>query len=467
MHETMILLIDDDPGVVASLALVLKRAGHQTRPAACPAEAMEALAAEPCQLVLQDMNFSSSTSGDEGLVLLKQIQHRYPELPVILMTAWGSIELAVQGMRAGASDFITKPWSNDRLLQGVQTAIGLAHARPEDSGLLSREELDQRYDFASVIGRDPTLLRSLEIAGRVSATDASVLLTGESGTGKDVIAAAIQANSGRRQGPFVKVNLGGISSTLFESEMFGHVKGAFTDAREERQGRFALADGGTIFLDEVGDVDPGCQVKLLRVLQERTFEVLGCSRTRSVDLRVISATNRDLASLVAAGEFREDLLYRLNLISLHIPPLRQRRGDIPDLARSFVDAAALVYARPGLEIAADGLEWLAQQQWPGNVRELKQAIERTVLISSRQILDREELASAAAMQPPAAARSTDTAQGEGITFEPGATTLEEMERTAIIQCLEHCGGNLTRTADVLGLSRTALYRRLDKYGIQL
>ena len=237
--------------------------------------------------------------------------------------------MAVRGGKAGAADFITKPWTNEQLVQAVRTALSLAATEHGQAGIPTREELDGRWDFSNILGRDLRLLRLLEVAGRVSATDASVLLTGESGTGKDEVAEAIFRNSQRCAGPFVRVNLGGISSTLFESEMFGHVKRAFTDARQDRQGRFELAHGGTIFLDEIGDLDPGCQVKLLRVLQDRTFEVLGSSRMRAVDLRVISATNRNLAELVEKGDFREDLLYRLNLIALQLPPLRERREDVP------------------------------------------------------------------------------------------------------------------------------------------
>ncbi len=336
----MILIVDDDPSVTASLGLLLKRHGHPTRAARSREEALAVLREAEVDLVLQDMNFSRATTGEEGLELLGRIRRLRPRLPVILITAWGSIALAVEGMKAGAADFVTKPWSNAQLLQAVETALSLARQGEAGDGKgapASRDELDRRFDFRGMIGAEPRFLKLLELIGRVAPTDASVLITGESGTGKELVAEAIHRNSRRKEGPFVKVNLGGISSTLFESEMFGHVKGAFTDARADRKGRFEIADRGTIFLDEIGEVDPAAQVKLLRVLQDRSYEALGSSLPRTVDVRVVSATNRDLAERVAAGAFREDLLYRLNLIALRLPALRERRGDVPLLARHFLD----------------------------------------------------------------------------------------------------------------------------------
>ena len=283
----MILIVDDDASIVASLALLLKQAGFASITASSPDEALRCFARESISLVLQDMNFSRQTTGEEGLKLLGDIKNIRPKLPVILITAWGSIPLAVRGIQNGAADFITKPWTKQQLLQSVKTALDLADAslRDDASHSSSRDDIDEKYDFNRIIGADPQLLRTLEVLGRVSATDASVLITGESGTGKEIIAEAVHRNSRRSRGPFVKVNLGGISSALFESEMFGHVKGAFTDARQNRKGRMELADGGTIFLDEIGDLLLSSQVKMLRVLQDRTYEVLGSSMTRTVDVR--------------------------------------------------------------------------------------------------------------------------------------------------------------------------------------
>jgi DNA-binding NtrC family response regulator len=455
----VILLVDDDPSVTASLALLLKQHGYATVAAATPGEALAAAVRPDLSLVIQDMNFSRQTTGEEGLALLARLKAARPEVPVILLTAWGSISLAVQGMKAGAADFVTKPWSNQQIVQCVATTLGLAGGRAahEQEPALTREELDSRYDFGDVIGGDPQLLRLLQLAGRVAGTDASVLVTGESGTGKELVAEAIHRNSRRRAGPFVKVNLGGIPSTLFESEMFGHVRGAFTDARADRKGRFEVAHGGTIFLDEIGDLDAGAQVKLLRVLQDRTFEVLGSSQTRTVDVRVISATNRTLADLVARGEFREDLLYRINLITLHLPPLRERPDDIPVLASRFVQAVSHLYGRDDLAVTPAALGWLRRQPWPGNVRQLRQWIERAALVGTHAAIDVADLESIATMEPRDPARDALPAVG--------SMTMEEIERAMIVKSMKHHGGNITRVAESLGLSRAALYRRFEKYGI--
>ncbi|MBP7569996.1 MAG: sigma-54-dependent Fis family transcriptional regulator [Acidobacteria bacterium] len=456
----MILIVDDDPSVTASLALALKQAGRPSHAVSSPSAALSWLEREPCELVLQDMNFSRRTSGEEGLELLARIRGLRPDLPVILITAWGSIGLAVAGMKAGASDFITKPWTNEQLLHSVRSVLGVSAARPGEAGTRGpdREELDARYDFGALVGRDPRLLRILEIIGRVAPTDASVLITGESGTGKELVAEAVHRNSRRQRGPFVKVNLGGISSTLFESEMFGHVKGAFTDARSDRKGRFEMADGGTIFLDEIGDLDASSQVKLLRVLQDRTFEVLGSSLRRAVDVRVVTATNRNLGEKVDRGEFREDLLYRINLIAVHLPPLRERRDDIPVLAASFLQTVGAVYQRDGLAMSPAAVRWLQGLPWPGNVRQLRQWIERTVLVSARPVLEVEDFQATSEMEPPAS-------RDDGLPTV-GSMTLDEIEKGMIQKSLRHHGGNISRVAESLGLSRAALYRRLEKYGIE-
>jgi DNA-binding NtrC family response regulator len=454
----MILIVDDDRSVTASLTLLLKQAGLPSIAAASPEEALEVLRHQPCQLIIQDMNFSRRTSGEEGLALLQQIKAATPSIPVILITAWGSISLAVQGMKAGASDFVTKPWTNQQMLQTVQTALGLAATRPAaDEGALSREDLDGRYDFGDLVGRDPRMLRVLQLAGRVAPTDASVLITGESGTGKELVAEAIHRNSRRAARPFVKVNLGGISSTLFESEMFGHVRGAFTDARTDRKGRFEIAHGGTIFLDEMGDLDPPSQVKMLRVLQDRTFEVLGSSQRREVDVRVVSATNRPLQDLVARGDFREDLLYRINLIAIHLPPLRERPDDIPVLASRFLHTAAQVYQRDPLTLSDAAQRWLQAQPWPGNVRQLRQWVERAVVVGTGDRLDVPDFVEAA------------DAPGFGAPSESlpavGSMTMDEIERAMIVKSLRHHAGNISKVAESLGLSRAALYRRFEKYEI--
>jgi DNA-binding NtrC family response regulator len=460
MDAPLILAVDDDDAVTASLELLLSQAGYRSACAASPAEALARLAAGDVSLVLQDMNYSRETTGEEGMRLLESIKAARPELPVILITAWGSIELAVRGMKAGAADFITKPWSNEQVLQSVRTALGLAAsevARGEGEPP-GRAELDDRYDLGGIIGENRRLLDALDIACRVSGTDASVLITGESGTGKEMVAEAIHLNSGRRDGPFVKVNLGGIASTLFESEMFGHLRGAFTDAHRDRRGRFAMAEGGTILLDEIGDLDLRSQVKMLRVLQDRTYEILGSSETRTLDVRVVTATNRNLLRGVEEGSFREDLLYRINLISIHLPSLQERSDDIPLLARHFLKLAAETYDRDEQGISDEALEWLRAQEWPGNVRQLKHLIERTLLVSGNVRLEPEQFERTHAMgggEPP-----------EEKLPAVGSMTLDDIEKSMIEKSMRHHEGNISRVAESLGMSRAALYRRLRKHGIE-
>jgi DNA-binding NtrC family response regulator len=455
----MILIVDDDDSVTASLGLLLRQHGHETAATASPDATLAAIEARRPDLILQDMNFSLGTGGEDGLELLGRIRARWPEIPVILITAWGSIPLAVRGMKAGAVDFVAKPWSNAQIVQAVDTALALAASSATEGSPPDRRELDARHDFSGLVGQDPRFLRILELVARVAPTDASVLITGDSGTGKELVAEAIHRNSRRSRGPFVKVNLGGVSSTLFESEMFGHVRGAFTDARADRRGRFEVADGGTIFLDEIGDLDASSQVKLLRVLQDRSYEVLGSSATRTVNVRVVSATNRALPDLVAKGGFREDLFYRLNLISIRLPALAERRGDVPLLAGTFLERAARTYTRSAPRLTPKAVEWLQARPWPGNVRELRQAIERAVLVLDGDLLDADHFRALDDLE-------RTTLSGETLPA-PGAMTLPEMERAMIAKCLRHYDGNVTRAADALGLSRAALYRRLEKHGLDV
>ena len=456
-----ILIVDDDPTVVTSLSLVLKRAGLKSDGADRPESAFKLLEKNHYDLILQDMNFSRKTTGEEGLAMIAKLKSLYPQLPVILMTAWGSISLAVEGMRAGANDFITKPWSNEQIIQSVKITLGLADAYGCSNGdrIVTRAELNEKYNFKMVVGENPEFVKILNIVGRVSPTDASVLIVGASGTGKELIAEAIHQNSARKDAAFVKVNLGGISSSLFESEMFGHVKGAFTDAKQDRKGRFEIADGGTIFLDEIGDLNLECQVKLLRVLQDRTYEVLGSSITRSVDVRVVSATNRNLPELIEHGDFREDLLYRLNLIAIHIPVLLDRSDDIPLLVNHFLESIASVYRRPGVSINEAGLQWLQKLPWPGNIRELRQLVERAVLLSNSTTLDVGDIERALQMQP-----AEPTPQK---LFAIGSMTLEEMERSMVEKAMAQYNNNVGKVAEALGISSAALYRRLEKFGINL
>ncbi|WP_375435182.1 sigma-54-dependent transcriptional regulator [uncultured Hymenobacter sp.] len=455
----MILIVDDDVAVRTSLGLLLKQAGYPAKGVATPAEALRLVQEVAPRLVLMDMNFSLDTSGQDGLQLLAEVKQVAPQVPVILITGWGSITLAVEGKKAGAAEFVTKPWHNDSLLQTIRTILSLREVETEtDPAALSRRQLDKQYNFQNIVGQDMRLLHVLRNVGQVAATDASVLIEGESGTGKELIAEAVHHNSHRRRQPFVKVNLGGISASLFESEMFGHRRGAFTDAKTDRVGRFELANGGTIFLDEIGELDLSSQVKLLRVLQDRTYEVLGDSKPRRLDIRVICATNRNLTDMVQQGRFREDLFYRINLITVRLPALRERPQDIPLLVQHFVDGLRATYSRPSLKVNTRAQHWLQEQPLPGNIRELKNLVERAVLVSGKDELGPEDFQ---AQFQRASARPSES----GELPEPGTMTLDELEAHMIRRTLEHYSGNISRVAKALGLSRGALYRRLEKYAI--
>jgi len=452
-RKRRILIVDDDGAVQVSLALLLKQAGFEAVCADGPQQALDQLQVGPVDLVLQDMNFSLQTSGEEGLDLLARIKQLQPALPVLLMTAWGSISLAVRGVKAGAANFFTKPWDNTQLVALVEATLELA--TPARAPALTRRALDAQCEFSGIVGEHPKLLKVLETIAQVAHTRAPVLILGESGTGKELIADAIHRNSPRAGHPIVKINMGAVTPTLFESEMFGHVRGAFTDARSDRKGHIASADKGTLFLDEIGELQRGDQVKLLRVLQDQRYQPVGASRTEQADLRVVSATNRELAELVASGEFREDLFYRLNLITIRLPPLRERRSDIPLLARHIAAGVAGGYGLGEVVLAPGALDWLSNQPWPGNIRQLKQTLERALLLAGKQHLGQADFLAASAVD-------------EGV---PGARlgvdgmTLEQVERHMIEQALQHHAGNISRMARALGLSRTALYRRLERHGL--
>lgn len=440
----MILIVDDDNSVRISLKLLLKRNGYEVATAATPAEAISFVRASRPDLVIMDMNYTRTTTGEEGLILLKQIKVFHPDVPVILITAWGNIPLAVEGIRAGAFDFITKPWDNHTLLGRITTALSLAAKEGT--------ETESSFDRSAIIGRDPKLLSVLDTIERVAATNAPVLILGENGTGKELIAEAIHRNSNRRNGPMVKVNLGGLSQSLFESEMFGYRKGAFTGAVTDREGRFAAAEGGTIFLDEIGDLDINSQVKLLRVLQEHTYEPLGDTRTRRADVRVVCATNADLNDMLRKGTFREDLYYRINLITVTLPPLRERRDDIPLLVDHLLRKVCKAAGRELPKVTEEAMELLKAQPWPGNIRQLANIVERTLLVTPGDTLDARDF------------------QARGISSEvhpdvnPGR--LKSREKTEIENAITEAGGNLTRAAALLGITRQTLYRRLAKYGIK-
>lgn len=442
----MILIIDDDRTVRMGLSLVLRHAGYEVEAVGDPDSAISAVRASAHELVLMDMNFYGGTSGDDGIALLRKVKILRPDVPVILISAWGSIPLAVEGVKYGAFDFITKPWNNVLLLQRIKTALAVSSRAAE---------VEADFDRSMIIGKSDALGQVLESVRRIAPTDASVLITGENGTGKELIAQAIHANSRRRGAPFVQVNLGGIPQSLFESEMFGYVRGAFTGAAGERKGRFELADGGTIFLDEIGELDLNCQVKMLRVLQEHSFERLGESRQRMVDIRVVSATNADLTAMLAERTFREDLYYRINTIVLHLPPLRERREDIPLLVRHF---AASHKDRPNAEFTSDAMTYLQRLPYPGNVRQLKNIIDRVLLMSPSGIVERRDVEAACGGMP--GADDVKAASGNA------GMTLDEIERRAVMAALEKHSGNLSEAAVELGITRQSLYRRMEKYGIK-
>ena len=450
----MVLVVDDDKSIRLSLKLILERNGYEVTMAEEPKEAIRIIRDTPAvELVLMDMNYNiyrtSSNDGEEGLTLLKQIKVFRPDMPCILMTAWGTIDLAVRGMRAGAFDFITKPWDNGVLLERIETARQI-----QNSKLINSKFPSSTGEGAGV--ELPSLSNIYSIVARVAPTNAPVLITGESGTGKELIAEAIHRQSRRANGPFVKVNLGGISTSLFESEMFGHKKGSFTDATADRIGRFELAKGGTIFLDEIGELSLASQVKLLRVLQDQTYEVLGDSHTRRSDVRVICATNVDLRQMVEEHTFREDLLFRINLINLHLPPLRERREDIPLLVEHFLREACLANNVPVVTASHEAIAYLQTLPFPGNIRELKNLVERALLMHD----PKGDKLTAADFAPPSHPAALPPASPEG-----PAATLDDLERSAIAACIQKHNGNLSLAAKELGISRGALYRKIEKHGL--
>ncbi|MEM6697934.1 MAG: sigma-54 dependent transcriptional regulator, partial [Bacteroidota bacterium] len=414
-----------------------------------PKEAIATIAEKKPELLLLDMNFTIETTGKKGIETLRKIRSVYPNLPIILITGWATVQLAVEGMKLGARDFIAKPWDNKHLLNSIKTILALEEGKRIKSTPKSND------NFAHIIGQHPDFLQVIQTAERVAKTEASVLITGESGVGKELIAEAIHYESLRAKKPFVKVNLGGVSSSLFESELFGHKKGAFTDAIADRKGRFEMAEGGTIFLDEIGDLELGSQVKLLRVLQEKTYEVLGSSQSKRADVRVVSATNKPLEDMIEKGTFREDLYYRINLIKIEIPPLRRRSTDIPLLVDFYVNNLKQTYNRPELRVAEAANDWLQQQAFTGNIRQLRNLVERVVLMSNNeelQIADFQQF------------YSGKTANNDSFP-KVGTLSLEEMEIKMIQQAMNYHQQSVSAAAKSLGLTRSSMYRRLQKYEI--
>jgi len=455
-----ILIADDQADVVAALSLLLKGEGFKIDSASSPAGVLKALDGGPeFDVVLIDLNYArDTTSGAEGLDLLSKIQAIDPALPVVVMTAWGSVNLAVEAMRRGARDFIQKPWDNARLLAILRTQVELADAlrrgtRLEAENIALRDSVSEAgSETPKIIAESPAMKSVLRLVERIGPADANVLIMGENGTGKEVITRVLHSISSRRSKPLISVNAGALAEGVFESELFGHVRGAFTDAKSDRVGRFELAAGGTLFLDEIGNVPLNLQAKLLRVIETGEFERVGSSKTQKVNVRLLSATNADLVAEVAQGRFRQDLLFRLNTVEIRLPPLRDRLEDIPVLADYFLKIHRERYRRPIIGFTPEALDALRHHLWPGNVRELDHVIERAVLMSTGNMVTAFDLA----------LEGTPDAR---LSAQLEEMSLEDAERLLIKKALARFEGNANRAAEALGLSRSALYRRLQKYGL--
>jgi len=446
-----VLVADDQQDVLEALRLLLKTHGCDADTVSSPHAVLSALEKRDYDALLLDMNYTrDTTSGQEGLDVLQQLVGLEPDLPIIVMTAWGSVEGAVEAMRRGARDYIEKPWDNARLMSILGTQIELGRALRRARRLENENRLLRRDHLPRLIADSPKMKPILQLMERIGPSDANVLISGEHGTGKELVAQWLHASSPRAQKPFIPVNMGGLSEGIFESELFVHVKGSFTDAKMDRVGRFELADTGTIFLDEIGNVPFALQAKLLRVLQTGDVERVGSSKARHIDVRVISATNAQLNEEVSQGRFREDLLFRINTIELHLPPLRERREDIPPLAMHFLRRHASRYRKQLTAFDAGAMQMLLSHPWPGNIRELDHAVERAVLLAQTDQIRIHDLALRGSTS--AAPRLEDL-------------TLEEVERLLIQKALSRYEGNVSRAAQALGLSRSALYRRIAAYGL--
>ena len=454
-----ILIADDQADVLAALSLLLKGERYQIETTSSPNGVLRSIETQDFEVVLMDLNYArDTTSGSEGLDLLTRIRAADPTLPVVVMTAWGSVDLAVEAMRRGARDFIQKPWDNARLLAVLRTQVELAEAlrrcrKLEAENLALRDSVaDSTSDLPQIVAESPAMKAVLNLVERIGPADANVLITGENGTGKEVITRLLHSMSSRRTKPLISLNAGALAEGVFESELFGHVRGAFTDAKSDRVGRFELADGGTLFLDEIGNVPLNLQAKLLRVLETGEFERVGSSKTQKVNVRLLSATNADLNAEVAQGKFRQDLLFRLNTVEIRLPPLRDRPDDIHRLAEHFLRMHRERYRRPIMGFSSEALEALRHHLWPGNVRELDHVIERAVLMSTDSVVTAFDLA----------LESTPDAR---LSAQLEEMSLEDAERLLIKKALARFEGNANRAAEALGLSRSALYRRLQKYGL--
>jgi DNA-binding NtrC family response regulator len=449
--QMRILIADDQPDVLEALRLLLKREGYKIESAEFPQQVLQMIENRDYDAAIIDLNYTrDTTSGQEGLELLAKIQAIDSMLPVIAMTAWGSVDIAVEAMRRGARDFIQKPWENERLSSIIRTQLELSEAIRRGQRLEAENQLLRADNLPTMIAQSPVMQPVLDLISRVGPSDANVLITGEPGTGKEVVARTLHAISSRSNKPMVTVNAGGLAEGVFESELFGHVKGAFTDAKMDRVGRFELADTGTLFLDEIANVPMNLQAKLLRVLEVGEMERVGSSKTKKVDARVISATNANLPEEVQNGRFRQDLLFRLNTIEIHLPPLRERREDIAPLANHFLGVHARRYRKSITGFDHNALQALYEHAWQGNVRELNHVVERAVLMAQDNAI-----------------KASDLALRAGTVAAPRLEemSLEDVEEFLIKKALARYGGNVSHAASALGLSRSALYRRLQRFGL--
>lgn len=458
-NRQKILIGDDDANIIYSLKFLLEAEGYSVSSVNSPDSLIELIKHQHFDLLLLDMNFNlDTTSGQEGLNLIKQVRGLEELIPIIMLTGWATVELAVQSLKLGANDFLQKPWDDDRLLHAIKTQLQGADVQKqlrclsEENHLLKRQENPSQ---SAPIAKSPAMLACLDQLSRFAKSDMNILLTGENGSGKSLLAGFVHEQSNRHQGRLVSVNMGAISENLFESEMFGHVKGAFTDAKSARVGRFELADGGTLFLDEIANIPLTQQAKLLRVLEQASFEKVGSSKTEYSDARVISATNANLMQMIQDSQFRQDLFYRLNTVAVNIPGLRQRQEDIEPLAQYFLQKAAIKYHLTQPKITENAITALQEYHWPGNVRELSHLMERVLFTATEDIIDVCHL-----NLPGGSSPTPDNQQTDNLSL-----TLDDLEKQTLVNRLQHFKGNATKTAKSLGLSRSGWYRRADKFDL--
>jgi len=450
--QPRILVADDQADILSALKLLLKREGFEVATASSPAGVLDIAAREHVDVALVDLNYSrDTTSGDEGVALVEQLHREHPELPVVVMTAWATVEVAVRAMRNGANDFLEKPWNNQRLLSVLRNQVQLAEAQRRGRRLADENAILRGSEGRDLVASSRAMQEVVRLARQVARSTASVLVTGEPGTGKSLLAKLIHDWSDRAERSFISVNAGGLPESVFETEMFGHVKGAYTDAKSDRAGRFELADGGTLFLDEIGNVPPAQQARLLRALETGEFERVGSSRTQRADVRVVSATNADLPAMIREGRFREDLLFRINTVEIRLPPLRERREEIVELANAQLGRKAAQYGRAVKGFDAGAISALQHYGWPGNVRELNSVVERSLLLAGGEEIGTADLRLSAGKAGPPSLEEM---------------SLEDAERALIRSAIRRNGGSVQHAADALGLSRSAMYRRLEKLGLK-